>query len=38
MDTRARILVEEEKLTMSEGCYYNPNFFLADALALYLLD
>ena len=38
MDTRARILVEEEKLTMSEGCYYNPDFFLADALALYLLD
>jgi oxygen-independent coproporphyrinogen-3 oxidase len=38
MDTRARILVEEGKLTISEGRYYNPDFFLADALALYLLD
>ena len=38
MRQRCDILLQEGKLTEDKGRYYNPNFFVADALALYLLD
>ncbi len=34
---RAYTLVAEEKLTQTAERFYNPDFFIADALALYLL-
>ena len=34
---RARTLVAENKLTETPERFYNPDFFIADALALYLL-
>ncbi len=34
---RAHTLVAERKLTQNAGRFYNPEFFIADALALYLL-
>jgi len=34
---RARTLVREKKLTETSERFYNPDFFIADALALYLL-
>jgi len=34
---RAYTLVAEKKLTETAERFYNPNFFIADALALYLL-
>jgi len=34
----AELLVREGKLTEKNNRYYNPDFFVADALALYLLD
>ena len=37
MRTRADMLVEEKKLRRTETRYHNPDFFIADALALYLL-
>jgi oxygen-independent coproporphyrinogen-3 oxidase len=35
---RALELVHEGKLTEQSGRFFNPDFFIADALALYLLD
>ncbi len=35
---QARILIEEEKLSHKNGHYYNPNFFVADEIALFLLS
>ena len=35
---RAALLVREGKLRREAGRYYNPDFFLADEIALYLLD
>jgi len=35
---RATILAEEGKLTLHEKRLYNPNFFLSDEIALYLLS
>jgi len=35
---RLEHLLEEEKLFVDSGCVYNPNFFIADEIALYLLD
>ena len=35
---RAALLVREDKLRREAGRYYNPDFFLADEIALYLLD
>ena len=35
---RALFLLTEEKLYERSGHYYNPDFFLADELALFLLD
>ena len=35
---RADYLVEKSKLTFDNGAYQNPDFFLADEIALYLLD
>ena len=37
MRARAEILCEANKLVREKGRYYNPNFFLADEIALYLL-
>ena len=34
---RARILVDEEKLYLKNGIFYNPNYFVADEIALYIL-
>jgi oxygen-independent coproporphyrinogen-3 oxidase len=34
---RANLLVEEKKLHYKEGRYHNPDFFLADEIALYIL-
>ena len=36
-EKRTRYLIEEGKLTLSENRLYNPNFFLSDEIALYLL-
>jgi len=33
----ADFLVEHQKLTKLSSTYYNPNFFLSDEIALYLL-
>jgi len=38
MRQRCDILLQEGKLTEDANRYYNPDFFVADALALYLLD
>ena len=38
MRQRAEALVQEHKLTEDTQRYYNPDFFIADALALYLLE
>ena len=35
---RADYLVEKSKLSFDNGIYQNPDFFLADEIALYLLD
>ena len=35
---RADLLVREGKLTQREGRYRNPDFFLADEIALYILE
>ncbi len=37
MRDRADLLVREGKLTFSAGRYHNPDFFLADELALFVL-
>ena len=37
MRSRAEELLDEKKLTFSNGSYQNPDFFLADEIALYLL-
>ena len=37
MRARARVLLEENKLEYTDGIYYNPNYFLSDELALFLL-
>lgn len=34
---KADFLVKEEKLTQTDTHYYNPNFFLSDEIALYLM-
>jgi oxygen-independent coproporphyrinogen-3 oxidase len=34
---RAKILVDEEKLYLKNGIFYNPNYFVADEIALYIL-
>jgi len=31
------ILVDEEKLYLKNGIFYNPNYFVADEIALYIL-
>lgn len=38
MKNKAEILCEHEKLVCDETHYYNPDFFLSDELALYILD
>ncbi len=38
MRKRAKILAEEQKLIMTDKRYYNPNFFIADELVLFLLN
>jgi oxygen-independent coproporphyrinogen-3 oxidase len=38
MKERAALLLEEKRLVENETHLYNRNFFIADALALYLLD
>jgi oxygen-independent coproporphyrinogen-3 oxidase len=35
---KADFLVKEKKLNYKENTYYNSNYFIADELALYLLD
>jgi oxygen-independent coproporphyrinogen-3 oxidase len=35
---KANFLVSESKLTSSSTHYYNPDFFLSDEIALYLMD
>ena len=37
MRTRAELLCEENKLLFQEGRYFNLNYFITDALALYLM-
>ena len=37
MQQRADLLCEEKKLKMTNGHYYNENFFLSDELSLYIL-
>jgi oxygen-independent coproporphyrinogen-3 oxidase len=37
MRQRADLLTDEGKLLLENNCYYNPDFFLADELALFLL-
>jgi oxygen-independent coproporphyrinogen-3 oxidase len=34
---RAKILLDEEKLQLRDGIFYNDNYFLADEIALYIL-
>jgi oxygen-independent coproporphyrinogen-3 oxidase len=36
-ETRAKYLIEEGKLYLKDSKFYNPNFFLSDEIALYLL-
>jgi len=38
MTQRALLLVSEGKLTESPTHFYNNNFFIADSLALYILE
>ena len=38
MKEKAELLVREKKLLQNERHFYNKDFFIADALALYLLD
>lgn len=38
MTRKMQILLEENKLECDDTHYYNRNFFLSDALALYILD
>ncbi|MEA3456981.1 MAG: radical SAM family heme chaperone HemW [Campylobacterota bacterium] len=38
LQQRADYLVEREKLILDNGTYQNPDLFLADEIALYLLD
>jgi len=38
MQKRADFLVEKDKLLYSENRYFNPNYFIADELVLYILD
>ncbi|MCD6653599.1 MAG: radical SAM family heme chaperone HemW [Sulfurovum sp.] len=38
MHSKAMFLVEEKKLIYQNEIFYNPNYFLSDSLALYLLD
>ncbi len=38
MRERATLLCDEGKLTETPTHYYNPNFFLSDALAVYILE
>ena len=38
MRERAALLCREKKLTQSPTHYHNPNFFLSDALAVYILE
>ena len=38
MIERAQFLCQEGKLLQKENTFYNPNLFVADALALYLLE
>ncbi len=38
MRTRAELLVKEGKLIQNSTHFYNENFFIADALALYILE
>jgi len=38
MKEKAELLLREDKLVENETHIYNKNFFIADALALYLLD
>ena len=38
MARKMQILLEENKLECDDTHYYNRNFFLSDALALYILD
>ena len=33
---QAQILLQEKKLLLSEECFYNPNYLLADEIALFL--
>ena len=37
MFQRAKILVDEDKLYLKDGIFYNPNYFVADEIALYIL-
>ena len=37
MDTKAQLLCHEKKLKQTQTHYHNPNFFLSDALALFIL-
>ena len=38
MKKRANTLCDENKLKQKNDTFYNPNFFLSDELALYILD
>ncbi|MBD3789374.1 MAG: coproporphyrinogen III oxidase family protein [Campylobacterales bacterium] len=38
MIEKAMFLTDEGKLTLQNGIFYNPNYFLTDSVALYLLD
>lgn len=38
MRQRAQTLCKEQKLLENKTHYFNPNFFISDALALYILD
>jgi len=35
---RAELLLREGKLRFESGCYHNPDFFLADEIALFILE
>ncbi len=37
MQQRAKIAVNEDKLTYRDGYFYNKNYFISDEIALYLL-
>ena len=38
MQERANILIKEQKLYLKDGRYYNREFFISDALALFIID